>query len=359
MISLDNGDKIQGDATTAAKVDFVISGLDANAVKQLADGQLANAIGDMYTADSADVVSGITLVNTNSTAEEVNLYVLPNGGTARRIIPVDLSLGVGYSLYTDGQKISVMDTAGQVLSSWSVDDTAGGTNGLTTQPPSSNAFYDHTATPPFDHFLHLLRARGHLHVMQFDDEQWTDVAGTTDITRRTQDVQIKVSNGDTEVGRIYQYFRGLTTGYVDNIIHWSLTEAILQFQISRHTSEALAVSYVQLKKDNTEGEMSNDGVGIKIENFVVTGHCWGGGSGSGDLSLDLTLTHNVMQAISIHHKPNTFVKWYVNGVLKATEETDYPTGTEFSNFVISHKTTGAASADNYLSVFNPILLASM
>jgi hypothetical protein len=115
MISLDSGDKIQGDAATAAKVDYVISGLDNNAVKQLADGQLADATGDLFTADSADIVSTITLVNTHDSALACNLYVLPSGGTARRIIPKDISLGVGYSLHTDGKDITVLTpTGGQV-----------------------------------------------------------------------------------------------------------------------------------------------------------------------------------------------------------------------------------------------------
>lgn len=116
MISLDNGDKIQGDAAAATVVDFIISGLDANAIKQLADGQLPSSINDLFTADSADVVTSVILVNTDSSARAVNLYVTPSGGTARRIIPKNMSLGIGYCLITDGNKIGVYDATGSLLS---------------------------------------------------------------------------------------------------------------------------------------------------------------------------------------------------------------------------------------------------
>ena len=142
-LMLDSGDKIRGDASAATVVDYTIHGLDANALKQLADGQLPSSIGDLFTADSVDVVSLIILVNTDGSARTVNLYLTPNSGTARNLIPKDMSLGAGSSLHFDGAKVVVMDSSGQILSTWAVDDTAGGTDGLTTQPPSSNAFYDH------------------------------------------------------------------------------------------------------------------------------------------------------------------------------------------------------------------------
>lgn len=146
MLVLDNGDKIRGDASAATVVDYSLHGLDDGVLKQLADGQLAVATGDLYTADSVDVVSTLVLVNTDTSARTVNLYLLPSGGTARRLIPKDLSLGIGYSLHFDGAKISVMDTSGNIITSFSnlISDTAygAGWNGVTTIAPSKNAIYD-------------------------------------------------------------------------------------------------------------------------------------------------------------------------------------------------------------------------
>jgi len=118
MLVLDNGDKLQGDTTTASKVDFTIHGVVGTTITQLADGQLASSKGDLYTS-SADstVVAAITLVNTNTSAEAINLYLLPSGGTARKILPQDLSLGIDYSLIFDGNRIAIFDDSGRILQS--------------------------------------------------------------------------------------------------------------------------------------------------------------------------------------------------------------------------------------------------
>ncbi len=71
-------------------------------IAQLANGQLANSIGDIYTSTSCTtIIKSITLVNTNTTTESVNLYVLKSGGTARRIIPQACALVAGYQLEFD------------------------------------------------------------------------------------------------------------------------------------------------------------------------------------------------------------------------------------------------------------------
>jgi len=80
MIALDNGDKIQGDTTTASKVDYTLSGIVSTDATQLADGQLPSSIGDLYISPAnGTIVASITLVNTNTSAEAVNLYLLPSG----------------------------------------------------------------------------------------------------------------------------------------------------------------------------------------------------------------------------------------------------------------------------------------
>ena len=74
-------------------------------IKQLADGQLPNSIGDLYTVPGSTqaVIKTITYVNTNASAEDVNLYIKPSGGTARRIIPKDMSLGAAYLMVYDDE----------------------------------------------------------------------------------------------------------------------------------------------------------------------------------------------------------------------------------------------------------------
>ena len=59
----------------------------------LANGQLPASKGTLYTAAAAVIIKTITLVNTDSVARTVNLYVKRT--TSRRIIPVNLSLNAG------------------------------------------------------------------------------------------------------------------------------------------------------------------------------------------------------------------------------------------------------------------------
>lgn len=72
-------------------------------IKSLADGQLANGKGTIYTtpASTQAIVKNIILVNTNTSSETVNLYFKKSGGTSRRLIPKDTSLPASNSLVMD------------------------------------------------------------------------------------------------------------------------------------------------------------------------------------------------------------------------------------------------------------------
>lgn len=74
-------------------------------VKSLADGQLAAAKATLYAcpADTTAIIKTITYVNTDSSARTVNLYVKPSGGTSRRIIPNNMTLGIGYMMAWDNE----------------------------------------------------------------------------------------------------------------------------------------------------------------------------------------------------------------------------------------------------------------
>lgn len=138
MIVIDNNDVLAGDASTDAVVDYVISGFVGTTPTLLAKSQLSDTPATtIYTSGAnGTMITSIILRNTHSSAVTVNLLVESLG-----IIAEDLSLGVGSTLYTDGQRIVVMDKSGQVLSTWAVDDTA--VDGETDKPISSNWAYDH------------------------------------------------------------------------------------------------------------------------------------------------------------------------------------------------------------------------
>ena len=72
-------------------------------IKSLADGQLANSKGTIYTtpASTETIIKSIILVNTNTSSETVNLYFKASGGTSRRLIPKNTSLPASNSLIMD------------------------------------------------------------------------------------------------------------------------------------------------------------------------------------------------------------------------------------------------------------------
>ena len=74
-------------------------------MKQLAQGQLPDSTGDLYTAPEGKsaLLKTVTVVNTHTATETVNLYVKPAGGSARRLIPKDLQLKAGYLLVVDDE----------------------------------------------------------------------------------------------------------------------------------------------------------------------------------------------------------------------------------------------------------------
>lgn len=112
MIVLESGDALKGDASAADVVDYTLYGYLGTLKKQLADGQLDSTAAEIYApSGSTDTITTIILVNTDASARTINLYVLPSGGTARRIIPKDKSLAAGSSLHTDGESITVLAAA--------------------------------------------------------------------------------------------------------------------------------------------------------------------------------------------------------------------------------------------------------
>lgn len=64
-------------------------------LKDLGNGQLPATKGTLYTVPaSTNAAAKVTLVNTDTVARTVNIYV-NKSGTSRRVSPKDLSLGAG------------------------------------------------------------------------------------------------------------------------------------------------------------------------------------------------------------------------------------------------------------------------
>ena len=146
MICLDNTDTLEGGASVDAVVDYTVFGLDVSTFANLAQGQLSDTDPSvLYTATAGTSIVSIVFVNTHTVPVTVNLYLDPaNAGTPRRLIPKNLSLQSGYSMVFDGQRCTVIDANGGVVSGVNVSDTAYGAawDATTTIAPSKNTIYD-------------------------------------------------------------------------------------------------------------------------------------------------------------------------------------------------------------------------
>ena len=139
MLVIDSGDAIRGIAEVASNLDYIVNGYIGVTATQLSDGQLGSSEGDLYLSGANGiVVTSITIVNTDSAARTFTLYLKPSGGTSRAITPVSLDLGIGHSLYTDGQRINVMDKNGRII-------TALGGEAVTLTSPTINGTIATTA----------------------------------------------------------------------------------------------------------------------------------------------------------------------------------------------------------------------
>ena len=145
MICLNNTDTLEGGASVNAVVDYTVHGLVGTSFTQIAQGQLSNTNPSvLYTAGAAISIVSVIYVNTHSAAVTVDLYLDPaNAGTPRRMIPKNLSLGIGYSAHFDGQRLTILDASGRIATSLPQDlgTTASPTfaditdNGLTASQP--------------------------------------------------------------------------------------------------------------------------------------------------------------------------------------------------------------------------------
>lgn len=150
MICLDNTDVIEGGASVDAVIDYQIHGLVGTTFTQLAAGVMNITLtAVLYTAGAAISVVSIILVNKHTSAVDITLCLDPaNGGVPRYLIPKTISLGAGYSLHTDGARLTIIDASGGLVTGVNVSDIAyaAGWNGETKVAPSKNAVYDKIQT---------------------------------------------------------------------------------------------------------------------------------------------------------------------------------------------------------------------
>lgn len=124
MLVLGVDDSLRGNASVADVIDYQFHGLAGDVFSFLANGKLAAIDSELFPATAITVLKAGILANTHDAAVTINLSLLKNGGTARRLIPTDLILEIGHALYFDGLRFTVVSPSGAEVTTESISDEA-------------------------------------------------------------------------------------------------------------------------------------------------------------------------------------------------------------------------------------------
>jgi len=150
-------------------------------------------------------------------------------------------------------------------------------------------------------------------------------------------------------GMGYVYTSGLNSG--DRMIHAVDYSKWLEwdFVITRTGSDPEVVARIQLKQVNTEGDLADVGLGLRIDNYDVLGEAYGTARQTVSLG---TLTSDRIWRVKIVHVPGTRVEFWVNGNLIGTlTGTAVPTGVTATTYLvisIINGATGGVMANLYV-----------
>jgi len=146
MFSLNPSDKLMGSASITNKISFIISAFDGTSFSVSKDGLLSDSVNSiLFTATKSLSIISILLTNTHTEPVLLSLqYEASLSSDPRYLIPKNLSLGPGSSIFFDGQKISVLDINGGILMSALVSEvnySSGWSTGIGIAP-SQAALYN-------------------------------------------------------------------------------------------------------------------------------------------------------------------------------------------------------------------------
>ena len=175
------------------------------------------------------------------------------------------------------------------------------------------------------------------------------------------------SGGTNEYPSYKQANTGTTTGstsrlYVPNILlpgtdfPVDFSKRLLwSFVLSRAVAtDAAIIASIQLKVATTEGALAAAGLGVRIANLTLTGESYGtSGAFTGTIqTMVLTDAYHIL----VDHEPAVpRIRWYVNGVLQATQSTagNQPTASLANTVWMMSILNGAGTANGYVQLSAP------
>lgn len=174
-------------------------------------------------------------------------------------------------------------------------------------------------------------------------------------------------SGATNVYPAYvQANTGTTTGstsrlYVPNILLQGTNfpvdfskRLLWSFVLSRVTSDSALIARVQLKVATTEGALAAAGLGVRMANLTLTGESYGS-AGAFTATIQTMLT-TVAYHILVDHEPAVpRTRWYVNGVLQATQSTaaNMPSASLENTALLMSILNGAGTANGVVQISAP------
>ena len=202
---------------------------------------------------------------------------------------------------------------------------------------------------------------GHPHVLSVLTG-WAEVITGSGAT--AQGYLQELTTGITALSTAARYFTpvGLGVGLSQSYIDWDYPIYMFIPMYARQNSDAQAVSRIQLKEGTfTIGQLGEQGFGIQIANYVLTGESYKAARGTVDLAT--TLTDTLTYAFLIVLTPGVSVAFYVDSgggfVLKGTYSVaaNVPSGNGVANPRLMHSIiNGATGGVNALSYMNtPII----
>jgi hypothetical protein len=188
--------------------------------------------------------------------------------------------------------------------------------------------------------------------IQINSSGWTSTqTGTASVDYRLHGFELSTGGTGSSVSKLTGLISGLNRGFTPPFGVEYGRRIQMSFIISRLNTVANAVGYIQLKTTTNVGDLAAVGIGVKIENYTLTGESYG--TARQTLALG-TLTDNTAVEITIIVESTAgIVQFYVNGeYVDELTGTALPTNSTNTNYLVVSLTNGATAAAALLDVSN-------
>lgn len=173
----------------------------------------------------------------------------------------------------------------------------------------------------------------------------------------TAKIQLNTGTTATSTAARYAILFGLQFTTNRAFINWD-KKLYLMFTVTRGTSEAETVGYVQLKQTTALTALDAKGIGIKITNFAITGVSYG--SSGDETVVGASIPNNEAVRVVVEHNPDVpEMNLYLDNVLTGTQSTaaKLPSGNAGgqSYLMFSLYNGGTGGTDANAELLNPMV----